>query len=91
MDSSAANGGLHFGRVLTSTFTREDVCSILTDFSSVLRTDLAKELEHSSHTVALVLQQVFTQLEGKELFCSIETSNLEDQMMLKVLFSSTCE
>ena len=61
------------GRLLGGDYTEDDVRDILNSLCSVLKADMGKELEHSSHTHVLVLSQLFKQAEGMGLNFSVDT------------------
>lgn len=69
-------------RLIEPEYTEQDVKEIIENLGYVLKADLSKELEHASHVNVLVLQQVFKQVEGMEMFFTIDTSQLENHELL---------
>eukprot|EP01052_Picozoa_sp_SAG31_P009649 SAG31_NODE_511_length_14722_cov_14.770499_15_plen_74_part_00 len=67
------------GRLLEDSYSDSDVRDILDSLCSVVKADMAKELEHNYHTHILVLQQLFKQAEGMDLNFSVDVSQLENQ------------
>jgi len=67
------------------TFSSEEVGDMLDSLSETLKADLTRNLQRVSHSNVVLLRQLFAQAEDKNANLSVDTSYLEDELLLSLV------
>ncbi|CEO94898.1 Leucine zipper transcription factor-like protein 1 [Plasmodiophora brassicae] len=70
-------------RLLEDVYTHEDVVDIFDALQVLLKSNTSDELANFTHTSVLFIRQLFLQAEGHNIQLRIDTSKLDDEVLLK--------
>lgn len=67
-------------RLLDELYTHDDVVATIDALRTILKSNVANELENFSHTSVLFLRQLLLQAEGQHVQLRIDTAKLDDEL-----------
>lgn len=71
--------------IADETYSTDDVTGMLDSLTETLRADLSRNLQRVSHSNVVLLRQLFAQAEDTENTLTVDTSYLEDEMLLSLV------